>query len=303
MSTASTISDRKLAANRANASKSTGPRSEAGKQASSSNAIQHGLFAKHIILVGEDQNHFHTLKKGFLLRRNPRDVLELSLVDKIVSIHWKMHRLRQAELEFMQQAYAKHCDAKDDEQAMKQQSLDQKLRRAERFLKRAKTENAAAWEEEIRTLTQQIEESKHPAEPAPRAGRYLMNAMSGKDVSLPERYRKYEVQLENSLHRYMKEYRILQSENPSEEPNEFAKCVMDEVDTETENEPTEAHDEATADEPEAIETEPAKTNPPMENRPAGPGDDKGTIVTESGVFSEGFVELESLGNTDRRDTD
>ena len=101
---------------------------------------------------------------------------------------------------------------------------------------------------------------------APQVGKYLMHAMSRKDLSLPERYRKYEVQLENSLHRFMKEYRTLQSESVNEEPNEFANGVIDEIDAapNLQNEATEAvqgAEERTADEPEVIDIETAKTNP------------------------------------------
>ena len=45
--------EKMLAANRANALKSTGPRSLAGKMRSSRNALSHGLTAKQPVLPGE----------------------------------------------------------------------------------------------------------------------------------------------------------------------------------------------------------------------------------------------------------
>src|SRR5687768_9924012 len=45
-SSIATVSERKLAANRANAQKSTGPRTEAGKRNASLNALTHGLRAR-----------------------------------------------------------------------------------------------------------------------------------------------------------------------------------------------------------------------------------------------------------------
>ena len=49
-----TVSAAKLEANRRNSQKSTGPRTEAGKIASSQNAVTHGLRAKTLVLLGED---------------------------------------------------------------------------------------------------------------------------------------------------------------------------------------------------------------------------------------------------------
>jgi hypothetical protein len=45
------ISERKLQANRANAKRSTGPRTEAGKAASRKNALKHGILSRSIDLL------------------------------------------------------------------------------------------------------------------------------------------------------------------------------------------------------------------------------------------------------------
>ena len=47
----STASDRKCQANRANAQKSTGPRSPEGKRRSSRNALKHGLLSSQVVRV------------------------------------------------------------------------------------------------------------------------------------------------------------------------------------------------------------------------------------------------------------
>src|SRR5258705_440551 len=63
------VSDRKLRANRANAQKSTGPKTNEGKQRSSQNASTHALFSRELLLSHEDQLIFHTLRKH--ARANP----------------------------------------------------------------------------------------------------------------------------------------------------------------------------------------------------------------------------------------
>jgi len=90
-------SQRQIEANRANALKSTGPRSEEGKRSSSRNAIKHGFFARDLVIPGEDPQELSELKTSLLKRLNPRDALELTMVDQIVADLWKLRRVRKAE--------------------------------------------------------------------------------------------------------------------------------------------------------------------------------------------------------------
>jgi hypothetical protein len=98
MPTVSPISARKLRANRLNARKSTGPRTEAGKARSSRNATTHGLFCSGLVMPGEDEETFLEIRDGLLDGLKPTDTIELLLVDRIVGATWKLRRLQQAEL-------------------------------------------------------------------------------------------------------------------------------------------------------------------------------------------------------------
>src|SRR5690349_20676547 len=60
------LSDRKLAANRANARKSTGPRTPQGKRASSRNATTHGIFCNELCLPGENETVFREFRTAIL---------------------------------------------------------------------------------------------------------------------------------------------------------------------------------------------------------------------------------------------
>jgi len=55
-------STEQLRANKANAQKSTGPRTQAGKQRSRLNARQHGLTAKLLVIGDEDPADFDELR-------------------------------------------------------------------------------------------------------------------------------------------------------------------------------------------------------------------------------------------------
>ena len=92
-----TISDRQLAANRANAQKSTGPRTPEGKNITRMNGITHGITTKIFVLSTEDQKEFDTLRDSFRERFRPQDPFESDLVDQIVTVRWHIGRIRDIE--------------------------------------------------------------------------------------------------------------------------------------------------------------------------------------------------------------
>ena len=81
------------AANRANAQRSTGPRSAAGKGRVALNALKHGLSGKQIVLPGEDPEEFDQFHSAFLDDLMPQGALEEILADKIVVDAWRLRRI------------------------------------------------------------------------------------------------------------------------------------------------------------------------------------------------------------------
>jgi len=69
------------------------PRTEAGKQRSSLNALKYGLFARSILIDGETQDeydrHFYRYKK----EHNPKTPTEEDLVRHISEIEWRRRRI------------------------------------------------------------------------------------------------------------------------------------------------------------------------------------------------------------------
>ena len=79
-------------ANRRNARFSTGPRTEVGKQTASRNATRLGLFSRHVLLPGEDEQAFAEFRDGLVARLKPADALERLYVERIVAAGWRLQR-------------------------------------------------------------------------------------------------------------------------------------------------------------------------------------------------------------------
>ncbi len=88
------LSPAKMAANRRNASQSTGPRSVEGKKKVSRNAIKHGFCAMSLspVLPGECEGTFDTVKQEIYNDFHPRTPIEIWLVDHIAMLLWKLMR-------------------------------------------------------------------------------------------------------------------------------------------------------------------------------------------------------------------
>jgi hypothetical protein len=86
-------SEKQLEANRANATKSTGPRSQTGKARSRLNAWKHGLSAKMLIIVGERADDFEQLRADLIKEHDPKSVLEYAMVERLAVILWRLRRV------------------------------------------------------------------------------------------------------------------------------------------------------------------------------------------------------------------
>src|SRR5579864_6177172 len=82
----------RAAVNKANAQKSTGPRTEAGKQRSKLNALRHGLTGHTIVLPSEDHAAYQRHSRSFLDEYQPQGATETQLVQSITDISWQLNR-------------------------------------------------------------------------------------------------------------------------------------------------------------------------------------------------------------------
>jgi len=90
-------SDRQIQANRSNAKASTGPKSSAGKAASSMNALKHGLRAGTRLIGGEDPAHYAALQDGVYEEFGPQNAYQKALADEVVDYLWWCSRCKRVE--------------------------------------------------------------------------------------------------------------------------------------------------------------------------------------------------------------
>ena len=85
--------DKQIAANRRNAQKATGPKTAEGKFKSSLNALRLGLYSHTFIIKTEDSQVFQNFSAGFIEEFKPQTPSELELLEQLISIAWRRHRL------------------------------------------------------------------------------------------------------------------------------------------------------------------------------------------------------------------
>jgi hypothetical protein len=90
-------SQKQIDANRRNALKSTGPKSDEGKAAVRMNALRHGLTAEQAVLPHENEDDYEKLRDGMLESYEPQDSAEQAIVEELVNAYWRLLRLRRVE--------------------------------------------------------------------------------------------------------------------------------------------------------------------------------------------------------------
>jgi hypothetical protein len=95
------VSIRKFEANRRNALRSTGPKTERGKRTVARNAIKHGFLAREVVITAgdgkESSEEFHDLVEKLHKYYEPVGVVEELLVQTIAHCWWKKARVIRAE--------------------------------------------------------------------------------------------------------------------------------------------------------------------------------------------------------------
>ncbi len=85
--------------NRANAQKSTGPKTPEGQARSSQNAFKHGLYAREVLMDCEDPARFDALRADLRREHQPLNTTEEILVDELAQHYWRLCRLRRFDVQ------------------------------------------------------------------------------------------------------------------------------------------------------------------------------------------------------------
>jgi hypothetical protein len=84
-------SAKQLAANRANAEKSTGPRTEAGKRIARMNSTTHGLSGHTVLKTPEQDAAYKTYYHRLMPDLAPANAIEQDFAERIVHDSWRIH--------------------------------------------------------------------------------------------------------------------------------------------------------------------------------------------------------------------
>jgi hypothetical protein len=121
-----------IAANRLNASHSTGPRTGDGKARSSKNTTTHGFCSKEFLILPGQEQEFDEFLSALLADLVPEDALELDLFRQLAHASWNLHRCRRAEAQLLETSADPAADPLfDDKNEAKLRRLDLYARRSQ----------------------------------------------------------------------------------------------------------------------------------------------------------------------------
>jgi len=158
--------------NRENAAQSTGPRTEAGKQRSSRNALNHGLTSAAVVLPFENIEDYNALKTAFDEQHQPGSALEVELLGRMVDCWWRLQRAYRIEAQLLAQreeALASQAGGGDaalaqlftnPEEMSRMRLFMRYLGAAERAWNRASADFERAKKERLASETEEAEEAR-----------------------------------------------------------------------------------------------------------------------------------------------
>jgi hypothetical protein len=173
--------EKQTEANRLNAQKSTGPRTPDGKAKVSQNAVTHGLAALRPVLANENPDEYALFRDDFFRHHTPVGILEEFLAQRAADTFWRLQRAQDYETAVLNTLIK---DARDKTNPNDQMGGTAK-----------------------RSLTVELEEEQDNLNSL--LGQVLLDDF--RQTHCLEKVQKYEMAIERSFYRTVKELRQLQS--------------------------------------------------------------------------------------------
>ncbi|MCU1326152.1 MAG: hypothetical protein JWN34_1522 [Bryobacterales bacterium] len=107
------LAERQYEANRLNARKSTGPRTEAGKNAAKFNARRHGLTGQFYCMSENDEIAYKAFEASILTSLRPEGAYETQLAISITQDQWRLNRSKAVEFNLYGKGHDRHADDTD----------------------------------------------------------------------------------------------------------------------------------------------------------------------------------------------
>ena len=203
--------EKQVQANRRNALKSTGPKTQTGKAVANKNAMRHGLLARDVVIKGEDPEAFNAMQEALVLELTPEGAIEEQLVDRIAAALWRLRRLGRVEADIFEfEAISRaHSDAK----AQLRELQDKHRSFSDLDFSSAEDKEPKAYKAAAAKVSAT---EKALSEMIPSLGvAFISDAKASNSLSKLSRY---ETAIERSLYRALKELEWLQQARIPKEP-------------------------------------------------------------------------------------
>ena len=193
-------------ANRLNALRSTGPRTETGKERASRNSTRHGLLSeKFAVISGEDPTEFERFRQDFITDLAPEGELEDCLVARIIECFWRLRRIGRME----SLLFAYHTLDRRATSARSRASSLQTIPTFEFDLRKPSPEDEAAY----RDANKQAWEAEAELDNVPLVPAFLRDSAG---PAAFDKLSRYETRIERSLYRALHELQRRQASRRGE---------------------------------------------------------------------------------------
>ena len=196
------------AANRRNAQKSSGAKTQSGMNVAKMNALKHGMCARQVVIAGEDPEDYEALLRGLLVELDPQGFIEEQFVERVACCLWRLRRSSAIEAAIF--TY-QQCDREWDLARDRVRDLELNWPTNDGYAIDVNTEETDEEKEHLKEY-EAAQEAKQKAWEELRAPKTVLGESFGKLEQWLDNLFRYETAIERSLFRAVRELERLQAE-------------------------------------------------------------------------------------------